>query len=52
MEAGAGQLLMQGTELGFAWTIALDTTDGTMTLSLVDREDAYMLFGACTPNLP
>jgi hypothetical protein len=52
MEAGAGQLLLQGTELGFAWTIALDTADGTMTLSLVNREDAYMLFGACTPNLP
>ncbi|SDI55835.1 hypothetical protein [Paraburkholderia phenazinium] len=52
METGAGQLLMQGTELGFAWAIALDTADGTMTLSLVNRDDAYMLFGACTPNLP
>jgi hypothetical protein len=50
MEAGAGQILMQGTELGFAWTIALDTADATMTLSLVNREDAYTLFGACTPN--
>jgi hypothetical protein len=50
MEAGESQLLLQGTELGFAWTIALDKADGTMTLSLVNREDAYMLFGACTPN--
>jgi hypothetical protein len=52
MEAGTGQLLLQGTELGFAWSIALDTADGTMTLSLVNRDDAYMLFGACTPNMP
>jgi hypothetical protein len=50
MESGQSQILLQGMELGFAWTISLDRMDGTMTLSLVNREDAFVLFGACTPN--
>jgi hypothetical protein len=50
MESSQSQILLQGIELGFAWTIALDKMDGTMTVSLVNREDAFMLFGACTPN--
>jgi len=50
IESAESQILLQGTELGFAWTVALDKQDGTMTLTLVNREDAYVLFGACTPN--
>jgi hypothetical protein len=40
---------MQGTELGYAWTMVVDKTDGSMTLSLVNRDDAFVVFGNCTP---
>jgi hypothetical protein len=50
METGESQILLQGTELGFAWTIVLDRMDGAMAVTLVNREDALVLFGACTPK--
>ncbi len=49
VEKKENQILLQGTELGFAWTFALSTEDGTMTGSIVNREGVYALFGACTP---
>jgi hypothetical protein len=49
MDNGLAQILMQGTELGYAWTIVLDKTDGSLTVTLVNREDTLVLFGACTP---
>ena len=49
MEKGANQLLLQGTELGYAWTFALNSDDGTMAVTFVDREGAAVLFGSCTP---
>ncbi|WP_423761537.1 hypothetical protein [Burkholderia sp. NLJ2] len=48
MERDQNQIAMQGTELGFAWTLLLDTRDGTMTATLVNREDAVVVFGDCT----
>ncbi|CDY75714.1 hypothetical protein BGLT_04617 [Caballeronia glathei] len=50
MEPSDGQLIMQGTELGYGWSIALDTKTGTMSTTLVNREDVFVLFGACTPS--
>ncbi|UXU89953.1 hypothetical protein [Burkholderia sp. S-53] len=50
MEAGKGQLLMQGTELGYGWSIALDTKSGGMSATLVNRDDVFVLFGTCTPS--
>jgi hypothetical protein len=50
MESTEHQILLQGTELGFAWTVVLDKDDGTMTVALVNRDDAFLLFGACTPD--
>ncbi|MFM0170242.1 hypothetical protein [Paraburkholderia sediminicola] len=50
MERSDGQLLLQGTELGYAWSVALDTKAGTMSTTLVNREDVFVLFGACTPS--
>jgi hypothetical protein len=44
---GQNQILMQGTELGYAWTVVLDTDDGEMTLTFANREDAFVLFGDC-----
>jgi hypothetical protein len=49
MEKSDKQLLLQGTELGYAWTIALDQATGKMMITLVDRDGAFVLFGSCTP---
>lgn len=43
------QILLQGTEFGFGWTLALDQRAGEMTLSFVDRAGAVVLSGSCTP---
>lgn len=48
IEKTTAQVLLQGTELGFAWSIALDRENGRMTATLADRAGAFMLFGACT----
>ncbi|HTI19266.1 MAG TPA: hypothetical protein VL598_16580 [Trinickia sp.] len=48
IDKNATQLLLQGTEMGYAWTIALDSTSGALTATLSNREHVYVLFGACT----
>jgi hypothetical protein len=50
MESGEGQLLLEGTELGYAWGIALDTKTGAISTTLVSHENVFVLFGACTPS--
>jgi hypothetical protein len=47
MDKDDSQLLMQGTELGFAWTIIIDA-QGKMSVSLIDSTAAITLFGSCT----
>jgi hypothetical protein len=42
------QLLLQGTEFGYGWVIALDRETGKMTATLANRENVFVLFGACT----
>jgi len=49
MDTSADQILMQGTELGYAWTVVLDKIDGAMSMTLVSRDDAFTVFGYCTP---
>lgn len=49
MEKNETQLLLQGTELGYAWTLALDQEGGSMAATLVGRDGAFVLFGSCTP---
>ncbi len=48
MEKSNGQILLQGREMGFAWTIGIDSKSGEMTVSLLNREGAFILFGSCT----
>lgn len=50
IDKGPGQLLMQGTELGFAWTMVIDSTTGEMTSTIANRDHTYVMFGACTPR--
>jgi hypothetical protein len=47
--ANAHQLLLQGNELGYGWTVALNTGDGTMGATLVNRDGVFVLFGSCMP---
>ena len=49
IERSPEQILLQGTELGYAWSIALDQEDGSMAASLVGRNGIFVLFGQCTP---
>ena len=49
MEKDDKQILLQGTELGFGWTLALDQRVGEMSLTFVDRSGAVVLTGMCTP---
>ena len=48
-EATDKQLLLQGREGNFGWTIALDSSSGEMSVTLVNRGSAFVLFGNCTP---
>ena len=49
IERNSHSLVLQGTETGYGWTLALDTQQGTMAATLVNREGAFVLFGSCTP---
>jgi hypothetical protein len=49
MEKGDRQLLLQGTEIGYAWALALDQASGRFSASLTDLDGAFVLFGSCTP---
>ena len=49
MESDADQLLLQGTELGFGWALALDRASGRFSASLTDRTGTFVMHGACTP---
>jgi hypothetical protein len=49
MDKTDGQVLLQGREVGYGWTLALDAVDGSMSATLVNREGAFVLFGQCTP---
>jgi hypothetical protein len=44
------QLLMQGIELGHAWSMSLNHGTGKMILTLAGNDVAFVLFGACTPQ--
>ena len=48
MEAGEGQLILRGFELGYAWTITIDQTDGRMVTTLTNVNGVFAVFGACT----
>jgi hypothetical protein len=50
IERSPDQILMQGTELGFAWTLAIETASGKLNASFVNAENAVAVFGACTPQ--
>ena len=44
------QVLLQGQEVGYGWTLALDQATGEFSASLTNREGTFLLFGNCTPG--
>jgi hypothetical protein len=48
MEKSAAGLLLQGSELGFGWVIAIDIRSGDFSGSLTNSEGSFLLFGSCT----
>ena len=40
-------LVMQGTSLEFVWSATIHRTTGRLTMAIVDREGAYVIFGQC-----
>ena len=49
MDKSDTQILLQGKEHGYGWTLALDQESGAMIVTLANREGAVVLFGSCTP---
>jgi hypothetical protein len=49
MDRGDGQILLQGKEMGYGWTFALDQEGGKFSATLVNRDGVFVLFGSCTP---
>lgn len=47
MEKISNQTLLQGTEMGFAWTLMVDE-QGKMVATMADGDGAIVLFGSCT----
>jgi hypothetical protein len=49
MDKSDAQLMLQGSEDKFGWTLALDQASGGMTITIAHAEGAFVLFGNCTP---
>ena len=49
IDTSGDQVLMQGTELGYAWTMVVDKLDGSMSMTLVNRDETFAVFGYCIP---
>lgn len=48
METDGEQMILRGSELGYAWTITVDQTDGRMVATLTNVNGVFAVFGACT----
>lgn len=44
------QLILQGTDLKFAWSAVIFQADGRMATTIVDRQGAFVFFGQCQPQ--
>jgi len=41
-------LIMQGTNLEMVWNATIHRTTGRLTMTIADREGAYVVFGQCS----
>lgn len=49
IDTGEGQVVLRGSELGYAWVISVDQMDGRMVATLTNVNGVFAVFGACTP---
>ena len=42
-----GRLILQGVQLGLAWSMTIAEHDGAMALTVAGNERAFVIFGAC-----
>lgn len=52
MDKNDDQIHLYGTELNMGWVLTLDRLTGHFSASLVNKEGAFVIFGACTPLIP
>ncbi len=43
-----GTMFLQGAQEAFAWSMAIDEQDGSMTLTVANTDNGMVVFGACT----
>ena len=41
-------IVLHGVEGAYGWTLVVGIQDGSMAVTLLDREGAFVLFGSCT----
>jgi hypothetical protein len=46
-EFNSASLVMQGTSLEVVWSATIHRTTGRLTVTIADREGAYIIFGQC-----
>ena len=44
-----GELLLQGVQNGFGWTMSIANDTGDMTLTIAGKGAGFIIFGSCTP---
>ncbi len=47
MSTNTESFVLQGADLLFAWSALINRTTGALTVSIADREGAYVVFGKC-----
>ena len=44
-----GELMLQGIQNGFGWTMSIAQDSGAMALTIVGKGAGFVVFGTCTP---
>jgi hypothetical protein len=44
-----GELLLQGVQNGFGWTMTISQESGDMSLTIAGKGAGFVVFGTCTP---
>jgi hypothetical protein len=47
--AQEGELLLQGVQNGFGWTMTISQESGDMALTIAGKQAGFVVFGTCTP---
>ena len=45
-----GRTILHGGQVGRAWSMVIEGDTGKLSAGVVEREGAFVVFGACTPR--